>query len=619
MSALHLWPNRANSNSMNSQPHSPADAEDLDSTAELPVLDVAALEERVAADQRAAANDRSANTDTWIIPPPVLRVAPAVPDVSPAGDPSRARVPDSHSGLETHLRSLSANLGDVEDRLKRKVAQLAENELALEAARADRAAGEERAQRLERELAEARALEAAAQQTIAELRGSLTERNASADEFRARDAKLTAQAAEHQRVLAAVQLELSDSRANAVSYLETLQTLESRRNVFHNIFAGLQTEIDSGEVQIVRLREEIAVSNARVRDLNQDLDQRVQRILSLEKEVNAFSTSLAQREQQILGAQGQGDELRTRIAELEASVASMAAKRDEQEKAAGEAQRKADEYQAAVAAERKRSEQLTTELTAVRAEMDEWSGTIKGAMTERSEHVAALAAREERIKELEGRVEEQQGAVRALQAESNSNIARAKEIESDLRVAEEAIHRLESDLRNKSARVDELERTNHEWHSVVDEARVALKERDKLINRLEEEAVNSSVLIGQIQQSMQRLDPAQSGTHEAMPEGATRLLIRTDGALEVVHVLGRKTSIGRTPENDLQIDAKFISRHHAVVLAGPARTIIEDLNSTNGVLVNGRRITRQVLQDGDAVVVGRTQFRFVVRSTPNRS
>ena len=56
-------------------------------------------------------------------------------------------------------------------------------------------------------------------------------------------------------------------------------------------------------------------------------------------------------------------------------------------------------------------------------------------------------------------------------------------------------------------------------------------------------------------------------------------------------MLGRKTSIGRTPDNDLQIDAKFISRHHAVILAGPAHTIIEDLNSTNGVLVNGRRIT----------------------------
>jgi hypothetical protein len=208
--------------------------------------------------------------------------------------------------------------------------------------------------------------------------------------------------------------------------------------------------------------------------------------------------------------------------------------------------------------------------------------------------------------------------VRTLQADANSAVARAKEIESDLRVAEEAIHRLESEVRGKSTRVDELERTNHEWHARVDQARSALTEKEALIQRLEEEAANSSVLIGQIQQSMKRLDPATSGTHEAMPEGATRLFIRTDGESEVVHVLGRKTTIGRTPDNDLQIDAKFISRHHAVILAGPARTIVEDLNSTNGVLVNSRRVTRQVLQDGDTVVIGRTQFRFVVRQPSER-
>ena len=80
-----------------------------------------------------------------------------------------------------------------------------------------------------------------------------------------------------------------------------------------------------------------------------------------------------------------------------------------------------------------------------------------------------------------------------------------------------------------------------------------------------------------------------------------------------VHVLGRKTTVGRTPDNDMQIDAKFISRHHAVILAGPAHAIIEDLNSTNGVMVNNRRITRQPLKDGDTVVIGKTQFRFVVR------
>ncbi|HEY2401325.1 MAG TPA: FHA domain-containing protein, partial [Steroidobacteraceae bacterium] len=100
---------------------------------------------------------------------------------------------------------------------------------------------------------------------------------------------------------------------------------------------------------------------------------------------------------------------------------------------------------------------------------------------------------------------------------------------------------------------------------------------------------------------------------EPAADGATRLLIRTDGESEVVHVLGRKTTVGRTPDNDLQIDAKFISRHHAVILAGPAHAIIEDLNSTNGVSVNNKRITRQPLKDGDNVVIGKTAFRFAIR------
>jgi len=86
----------------------------------------------------------------------------------------------------------------------------------------------------------------------------------------------------------------------------------------------------------------------------------------------------------------------------------------------------------------------------------------------------------------------------------------------------------------------------------------------------------------------------------------------------VVHVLGRKTSIGRTPDNDLQIEAKFISRHHAVILAGPVNTVIEDLNSTNGVQVNGQRVTRQVLNDGDEVVIGRVHYRFAVRRGGDR-
>ena len=140
-----------------------------------------------------------------------------------------------------------------------------------------------------------------------------------------------------------------------------------------------------------------------------------------------------------------------------------------------------------------------------------------------------------------------------------------------------------------------------------------LAERDSLIHRLETEAANSAALLGNIQQSIKKFDTSQSGSHEIAPEGAVRLLIRVDGDSEVVHVLGRKTTVGRTPDNDLQIDAKFISRNHAVILAGPNHTIIEDLNSTNGVAVNGKRITRHTLRDGDNVAIGKTSFRFAVR------
>jgi pSer/pThr/pTyr-binding forkhead associated (FHA) protein len=46
---------------------------------------------------------------------------------------------------------------------------------------------------------------------------------------------------------------------------------------------------------------------------------------------------------------------------------------------------------------------------------------------------------------------------------------------------------------------------------------------------------------------------------------------------------------------------------------GPREAVIEDLNSTNGVLVNGRKVTRQPLCDGDAVTIGETQFRYLAR------
>jgi hypothetical protein len=150
------------------------------------------------------------------------------------------------------------------------------------------------------------------------------------------------------------------------------------------------------------------------------------------------------------------------------------------------------------------------------------------------------------------------------------------------------------------------------------EAEAQLLRAGERVKRLESEAHAGAALLGNLQQNMQRLGRDDTGTRPALQmesgEIALRVLIRQEGGSDVVYPLSRRTSIGRTPDNDIQVDTTFISRHHAVLLSNSDHCIVEDLNSTNGVLVNGRRVGRQILHDGDMVTVGRTEFKYQQRS-----
>ena len=73
--------------------------------------------------------------------------------------------------------------------------------------------------------------------------------------------------------------------------------------------------------------------------------------------------------------------------------------------------------------------------------------------------------------------------------------------------------------------------------------------------------------------------------------------------------------IGRTKDNDVQLNSRFISTHHAQLISQKTKTVLEDLKSTNGTFVNSKRVKRCTLFDGDIVVLGRDhKFRFVDRS-----
>jgi general secretion pathway protein A len=68
--------------------------------------------------------------------------------------------------------------------------------------------------------------------------------------------------------------------------------------------------------------------------------------------------------------------------------------------------------------------------------------------------------------------------------------------------------------------------------------------------------------------------------------------------------------IGRTPDNDLQIDSKYISRHHAQIITSVHSSVLEDLNSTNGIYVRAKRVRRRMLNDGDVVQIGQHEVMY---------
>jgi putative secretion ATPase (PEP-CTERM system associated) len=85
----------------------------------------------------------------------------------------------------------------------------------------------------------------------------------------------------------------------------------------------------------------------------------------------------------------------------------------------------------------------------------------------------------------------------------------------------------------------------------------------------------------------------------------SRIEVRYDG--EVVEEFSfppGRVIIGRSPDNEIYINSKFVSRHHAQLITDDSGCVIEDLNSTNGVFLGEKQIKKYRLRDGDIVSLG---------------
>lgn len=88
------------------------------------------------------------------------------------------------------------------------------------------------------------------------------------------------------------------------------------------------------------------------------------------------------------------------------------------------------------------------------------------------------------------------------------------------------------------------------------------------------------------------------------------IVTEADGKSREVTLDKERVTIGRHADNDISFNDKAVSGHHAVVITILSDSFLEDLDSTNGTLVNGKQVAKHPLSHGDTVTIGRNSLRY---------
>jgi len=103
---------------------------------------------------------------------------------------------------------------------------------------------------------------------------------------------------------------------------------------------------------------------------------------------------------------------------------------------------------------------------------------------------------------------------------------------------------------------------------------------------------------------------AETKVNLSVPTQEASLLLLEGELEESEYILSENTSIGRSPSNDVVLKESKISRQHANINFRDGNYVIMDLKSSNGVLINGKKVEEANLNDGDEISIGSFKFQF---------
>jgi len=611
---------------------------DLDKTDRLPILEGVLFDEDVADD--AVRMDRA-------VPPsaPLLTSAPQSDFVRPS---------------PIDLPSLAESVRTVEERIARQNAEYEALTRSHERARDAETAAVARAGTLERDLAAARAALEAEQIRSSEFERSSMEKGAAIEMVRAKAEEAARESERHQAEARSFRESLATRDATIVQVLHSLSERDAQLSALQSEHAKVLPALEARAKSSTQLGDELSATRAQLTTVSAELKLSRQQTSALGAQANRQESEIHATRAELAHSKAQAGSylelLRTRdwrsnfhqnlFREMDAQVGAADAARNVLQAERDQVAARLAAYEATISAHSATIEQLQSagaaqagsvaeqakRLEEAGQQRAEWTTQVLTLETDRARLRSELADRDQSLAQVQAAAD---GAMQRLERIQSEHAAKIAELEADAESREQEmtvlmahlkearrpiesieaeVKRLKDELALKSQGITDLAEEADKLRAALERTRGQLEEREFLIRRLERSESNNANALGRIQTSMERLGSsvAAGANGSPAPEWSPEL-IRIDGDRSISHALGRRTRIGRAQGCELHIDSTSVSRHHALILAGTREAIIEDLNSTNGVILNGRKVTRQVLNDGDILTIGDIQFRYVAK------
>ena len=428
---------------------------------------------------------------------------------------------------------------------------------------------------------------------------------------------------------------------------EKLSALTRESQLERSELQATREQARSLAVEVDNLNKEVAASRGSVSGLQRDIDsrksdwdKRESRLLKSEERIHELSRQLENANDELQDSRAIQDGLNGRLASLTATRDELLAEHKgvlvgknfevnelknqitRTETYADKLRRQLQDQLVLTDGLETRKKHLEVSLASANAEVREFSDRIE----ELHSRNADLIDEKSRLQE---DFEKEMRQIRLELGEAQETVADRESLSEQLTSDLFDTKSFSSSLENRLSAVEEenkativkLKRKLKKIETLNDELNYKLSDKDNalagMLNELtkQSKAIKSTDAIEDVIHELDdRISERTDNRSGVERVRVTRLLIGNIDGQELRFPLFKdRLTIGRTLHNDIQLNAAYISRRHAAIVTDEDGTRIIDSGSKNGVYVNSKRVTEQILKNGDVVTIGSAEFKFEER------